>query len=315
MTIKPNQDSTKMPASVGPPIYVIQSQDQDSRIDLLALVRIIWAGKWLVLGVTALFVVTGFAYTIYAKPIYRSEGVLVANKPDQGPNISSTLGSLTSLAGISFTPAAGATDALATLRSRVFVEDFILEHDLLSVLFADDWDAANKRWSGDDPEDWPDIRDGVRYFMDTILTIEEDASTGLVTVAVEWTDPELVAQWIEDMVLQINEQLRARDLATSERRLNYLNEQLAQANLVELRQAISRLIESEVQTMTLARAEIEYAFKVIDPPRVPNEVVAPKRLSVLILAFLLGGVIGTSIVLLRGTIADGHPGTSSGEKV
>jgi uncharacterized protein involved in exopolysaccharide biosynthesis len=304
MSNEPMQDTSTSRSAQSQPVYVIGTPDHESGIDLIALIRIIWAGKWLIIAITTLFIAAGVAYTIFATPVYHAESVLIANKPEQGSSLASSLGSLSSLAGINLGIPTGTTDALAVLRSRVFVEDFIRENDLLPVLFDEQWDAANARWIDDDPDEWPDIQDGVKYFIDNVLTIDEDPSTGLVTLAVEWSDPILAAKWVEDMVVKINERLRSRDLSTSERRLEYLNDQLSRANLVELRQAMSRLIETEVQTMTLARAETEYAFRVIDPPRVPNEIVYPKRISVLLLSFLLGGVIGTSIVLLRDSLGD-----------
>jgi LPS O-antigen subunit length determinant protein (WzzB/FepE family) len=99
-------------------------------------------------------------------------------------------------------------------------------------------------------------------------------------------------------VQRINERLRTRDLLESERRLAYLNDKLENATLVELRQAVSRLIQNEIQTIMLAQAEAEYAFKVIDPPRVPNDDIEPRRVVIVILATLLGVVVGVLLALV-----------------
>jgi uncharacterized protein involved in exopolysaccharide biosynthesis len=248
----------------------------------------------------SIFTIAGATYALIAEPVYRAECVLAPNKLEQGASLAAGLGGLSSLAGINLGVSPDTTDALATLQSRVFVEEFIEENNLMPILFADLWDPANERWVGDNPDDWPDIRDAVQYFIDEVRTVDVDAATGLTWLGIIWTDPELAAGWTEMLVDRINERLRSRDLAASERRLAHLYEQLELANLVELRQAISRLIESEIQTMTLARAEIEYAFKIIDPPRVPMDQIAPRPLPIVFFASLLGGLIGLSVALVSG---------------
>ncbi len=247
-----------------------------------------------------MFAVAGVIYTFVATPIYRAESVLVPNMSEKLPQLSAGLGGLADFAGINLGTSPDITDSVATLRSRVFVEQFIHDNNLMPVLFVDEWDAVNERWIENDPEEWPDIRDGVKYFTEEIRTIEEDATTGVITLAIEWNNPELAAQWAEKFILQINDILRIRDLSESERRVAYLNAQLTSANLVELRQAISRLIESEIQIMMLANSDTEYAFRVIDPPRAPKERVFPSTVQVVFFAVLLGALISISYVLVIG---------------
>ena len=83
----------------------------------------------------------------------------------------------------------------------------------------------------------------------------------------------------------------------------YLNDRLESASLVELRQAISRLIENEVQVMMVAEGETEYAFTVIDPPRIPLERIRPQRKLIVFLSGTLGGMIGIIWVLMRLALA------------
>lgn len=274
-------------------------------MDLAEAFLSLWRGKWVIAGVTFLFSLAGVTYALLATPIYRAEVVLTSNEPERGPGIPAGVGGLASMVGIDLGfSAGGGAEALATLRSRAFIEEFIRERDLLPILFADRWDREKNRWIDEDPETWPDLRDGVRLFARRVRSISEDASTGLITLTIKWTDPELAATWADQLVHRINERLRTRDLANSQRRLEYLNGQLDKANLVELRQAISRLIESEIQTVLLAQVETEYAFKVIDPARVPRERDSPKRTLIVLLSTLLGGVIGAlGVLLLRGTSA------------
>lgn len=286
------------------PLYIAYPREDGDGIDLIEMASTLWKEKWWVLLVTALFAAAGILYALLATPVYRAVVVLAPTHTEHGANLRARLGGLASLAGVALgAPAGDRTDAIASLRSRAFVEEFIQDNDLLPVLFADKWDAAAGRWVGSGSDEWPDIRDGVKYFVDSVRAIDEEAKTGLVTLTIEWHDPETATRWADGLVQRINARLRERDLAESERRLAYLSRQLESANLVELRQAISRLVEDEIQTIMLAQAETEYAFRVIDPARVPHEPAKPKKRLVIILAAFLGGVFGAALVLIRHAVA------------
>ena len=268
-------------------------------IDLLDIFRTLWRGRWLIIAVTFGFVLAGIAYAFLATPVYRSEVVLIPNESERPSNLAASLGGLASLAGINLGSSVDKMEGIATLRSRVLIEDFIRDEDLLPVLFADDWDAEKKRWKDSDEEDWPTVLTGVDYFIDEVRTVDENSTTGLVTLGVEWTDPVLAEKWTSELVQRVNDRLRQQTLSNSRQRLSYLNSELSKANLIELRQAISNLIEGEIQTITLAQADSEYAFKIVDPPRVPIEPVWPKKILIAAAAVFLGFVIGVLAVLLR----------------
>lgn len=270
-----------------------------AHIDLVELLLVLWQRKWFIVGTTVLFAIAGILYALFATPTYRAEVVLAPTQRNATPSIPAGFSSLAGLAGINLGSSNNTVQAVATLRSRAFVEEFIRDNTLLPVLFADRWSKEDNAWNSDHSEDPPDIQDGVKYFIDNVRTVEEDAEAGTVTFAIEWSDPNLAAEWAEELVIRINERLRTRDLADSQARLEYLHRQLKSADLVELRQAISRLIQNQIETIMLAQAESEYAFKVIDPARVPNERVSPRRVLIVILATFVGGLLGSAGALFH----------------
>src|SRR5690606_466943 len=183
--------------------------------------------------------------------------------------------------------------------SRVFIEEFISENDLLTVLFAEEWDEVNSRWVGSDPSRWPDLQDGVELFVNSVRFVTERADLGLIVLAIEWTDPKLATSWAEELVSRANQQIRNRVLAESERKLTYLRSELDRASLVELRDALARLIEEQLKNIMLAHAEDEYAFKVIDPARLPTDPVKPRRVLILFLSALAGLLLGSLLAIVQ----------------
>ena len=283
-------------------VYVTYGDDDRDSIDLIRVVSNLWSCKWIILGITALFAVTGIVYALLATPIYRAEVVLASAQEDRGSSISANLGGLASLAGINLGGQGDSAHALATLRSRAFAESFILDNKLLPVLFAGQWDAEKKGWIIDDPARHPDIRDGVRFFTNSVRSVSVNAETGLISLSVEWTNPELAAEWVEQLVDRINDQLRTRDLDDARRQLQYLESQLQTANLVELRQAIARLIEGQMQTIMLAQAKNEYAFTVIDPARIPDRPTRPRKVLIVVLMTFCGGMLGIFCALIYNAV-------------
>ena len=189
-------------------------------------------------------------------------------------------------------------EALAVLKSREFARAFIEQYDLLPVFFENDWDADKKRWQVDDPADAPDIRDGVKYFHESILKVSEERSTGLVRLAVEWTDADTAAEWANILVRRLNDRLRERALQEAETNVTYLQSEMASSNLVTLQESIGRLLESELQQLMLAKGNAEFAFKILDPAVSPKRRERPKRALIVIVGTILGGLLGVFAVLV-----------------
>lgn len=288
------------------PLYVTIAPPAGGGITLADLWKALWQGKWIVIGLCVLSAAFAVLYALSATPIYRSEVVLSPVSKGSMSGTSSPLGGLASFAGITVGGATDQVEMLAMLESNGFTAAFIRDKDLLPILFADRWDAQAQKWNAS-LEEQPDVRDGVRLFNEGVRFISEDApKTGLVTLAIEWKDPKIAAEWAGELVQRINESARRRDIAESQRKLDYLNQEMSKANIVELRQAIARVIEDQINAMMLAQAQAEYAFKVIDPPIIPKKRIWPQRTLIVLVAVFLAGFIGTLIVLVRFAIKRMH---------
>ena len=145
-------------------------------------------------------------------------------------------------------PAATRTSTSQYLNSSNFTGRFIEDEKLLPVLFADRWDPAKGRWTVESPEDVPTLADGVRMFDRTIRSVQEDRRTGIVKLSIVWTDREVAAHWANLLVQRVNRDLRQRAIEESQASINYLNAELAKTNVIELREAIYRLLENQLKT-------------------------------------------------------------------
>ncbi|NHA15459.1 Wzz/FepE/Etk N-terminal domain-containing protein [Thioalkalivibrio sp. XN279] len=282
-------------------VYVMPEQAlgglHDDHMGLRELWNATWRGKWLIIAVTSVFTVSAVTYALTASQWYRAEVVLAPAEEETSASLGGQLGGLAALAGVSV-GGRGSAEAIAGLKSREFAREFIEDFDLLPVFFAEKWDSQQERWRGDAPEEWPDVRDAVRYFHENVLEVSEDGQTRMVTLGVEWTQPELAAEWANALVQRLNSRLRERALREAEANVAYLQSEFARANVVTLQQSIGRLLESELQKLMLARGNDDFAFRVVDAASPPKQSVRPKRTLIVLVGTFLGGALGVFSVLI-----------------
>ncbi len=243
---------------------------------------------------------SALAAALLMTPQYRAE-VLLAPVSDPNENESyisqfGEFGGIAALAGINLNHKDRKSESVATLRSRQFTDQFILDRQLERVLFARFWDPEHERWKSE--KDTPTPWDTFELFDKKVRSIREDKSTGLITLSIEWQDPELAAQWANELVASVNAVLRQRAVADSDRAIDFLQGQLTRTSVVELQQALHRLIESEMKKSILANINEEYAFKVIDPAVVPEEPVRPKVVIMTALGTAFGLILGIVAALV-----------------
>jgi capsular polysaccharide biosynthesis protein len=150
-----------------------------------------------------------------------------------------------------------------------------------------------------------------------VVSVVDDNVTNLVTVTVEWTDRSIAAEWANDLIVNANERLRAQAIDDADLTIEYLNQELAKTNAVELQQAIYFLVESEIQKRTMAKVQDEYAFQVLSPATSSDvdKYMRPNRIFIVSVGLLLGlflGFLSTIGVTVVGRIrSDLRIGSSS----
>ena len=278
--------------------------DEDSEIDLRELWDIIWTGRWVIISISLAVAILATIGSLLMPDVYRGDVLMasVAIEEESGSIASKIggLGGLASLAGISL-PNAGNTDEnLAILTSREFLWRFFEENSLLPILFEDDWSEDTLQWYEEDPDEQPSLWDAYRLFIeDELLTVSTDRKTGLINVAVEWTDAALASQWANELVHRLNEYLRARAISRSATNLEYLNKELSRSQVAEMRQTLFELIAKEQRSAMLANTQKEFAFRVLDPAVEPDENVKPYRVLIVVGATFLGGFFSLVFVFIR----------------
>lgn len=246
------------------------------------------------------------ALGFWLKPTYRGEAMLVAGGPDQhdlegimGSTLSS-VGELASLAGLSGLSSSDQAleESLAVLQSKEFNEDYIAKHDLLPILFAKQWDPNTHSWKVP-PGKQPTLNKGFRVF-EHLRDIHRDKLTGIITLRIDWKDRYQAVEWVNGLVAALNSEMQARAIAEADASLGYLQKALVTTSEVNTREAINRLIESQVKKRMIATVTQEYALRFVDHALVPDmdDPVGPRKLVLIAVGLVLGFLGSTALALL-----------------
>ena len=287
---------------------------ENDEINLYELFKTFWDSKWLILSITTASCIFIVLYSLSIPNIYRSSA-LVMPAQSQGSNVSgalSGLGGLASMAGLSI-PSGNSNnkeEAIAVLTSHQFLEDFIINNDILLPLMASKgWDAKknelilnpkiydikNKKWIGNSSSktNAPTIQEAVRSFRQ-IYIVSENKKNGFVTISIDFYSPYVSKEWIDLIIENINETMRVQAVSMATSSLNYLNDQINKTNISEIKIVLSELAKSETQKIMLSKSSPEYVFKTIDKAFAPEIKISPRRSIICI----IGALVGFSLSLL-----------------
>ena len=268
------------------------SADEDE-IDLLELIRTLLQAWKTIVGITIICIGLAVAYALHVPEVFKAETLLTpATEEKSGASSAlSQFGGLAAMAGISIPSDSNFEQTVATLESRKFLSQYIDRKKLLPVLFEEIWDAESQSWLVETKEDEPTEQKAVVAFKE-ILSVDEDKKSGLISLSISWKDPAVAAEWANDLVKQLNEQLREKAITDSQKRVGYLERELAKTTLQDMRAVLYNLLESEKQKAMLANVNEEFALEVIDPAVAPEIREKPKRKLIVALGGVCGGFLG-----------------------
>tara|TARA_B100000780_G_scaffold261631_1_gene214213 strand:- start:43121 stop:44047 length:927 start_codon:yes stop_codon:yes gene_type:complete len=289
----------------------------DNEIDLKELFLAIWSKKILITLITTSAAIFSVLYALSLPNIYTSYALLAPTSVED--SLSGKLGAYSSLAGIAgiSLPAESAgksTEAIERIKSYDFFEDeFLPSIKIENLVATKKWiessndiiyndkifDKAANKWAlNTDTLDSvkPSNQEAYEIYGE-ILSIEENSKNGFITISLEHVSPFIAKEWLNLIILKINNHMKQLDKILAENSINYLNRTSEKTNLTQIKGAISKLLQEQIQTLMLAEASKDYVFKPISSPIAPEKKSRPTRAFICILGTLLGFMLSVLISL------------------
>ena len=291
----------------------------DDEIDLRELFEVLWTEKLKIIAITAVFSVVSVFYALSVPNQYTATTQLVSAQTG-GSDLSGALGQLGGLArmaGVSIGRGESSEGQIAQeiMKSWSFIEGFIAESNIaLEVYAVDGWsegsnelqinedvyDTKNKQWLFENdsgvigpPSSW----ELFEAFSER-LEVTEDRRSGLVYVSIKYYSPQIAKQWLDMYVAAINSHMQERQVKRVTNNINYLQAQIEQTSMAEMREVFYKIIEEQTKNKMLAEASPDYTFVVVSPSMVPEETSQPQRVLIFTLGTLLGGMLSVLLVLV-----------------
>ena len=282
---------------------------KDEVIDLRELFDLLWGGKKLIILITSVFVLCSIIYGKSLENHYKSE-TLMSIEEGSGGGFSQA-GGLASLAGFSITAVSTKGPMVTnTINSRAFFKHLIsVDESILPSLIAvesydseskklvfnsDIYDAANKQWLVPPPS-------YIRAFSAyrSVLHISYIATTRLVSMTAEHVSPIFAKELLDIVIREADDLIRKKDQQSADEALGYLTAELSKTSLIEIKNAINKLIMSQIQTQMMTRISTNYVFNMIEPPYLPYRISSPSRSFIYLIGTVLGLVISILWLLIR----------------
>lgn len=294
-------------------------------INLLDYWRVIWGGKILLLLIV---IVSSFATALVSlsQPnIYQATAVIVPIVSTAGGGLPSLTQQLGGLAGISIQNPPLLSEIICLLQSKILREKIIEKYNLLTILFPEQWDEEKKTWkkgkrnnlnlefpwqkltraiAPGNPKDTmkkndaPHIWDGLRR-LNSIVKVNNNVRENTITISVEFPDPVMAAKMANYFLTTLNDHMTSEAKRVAQINMKYLEQQVDKTADPFIKQKIYALIAAQIEISMMAEVKENFAFKIIDPPKEPDQKIKPKRASMVMLSFVVSLFLGIFALFFR----------------
>lgn len=270
------------------------------------LLSVVWARRKRLFWIWAAVMVVALIRVVTMPDLYTSTALLTPLPLEQVEQ--QAQGGVASASMRSLLGRTGSRDEFAVaafLQSRQLLDRVVSGLDLKKTLFPGRWDEEAETWRtarGGEPGDGESSR-----VLDRRVDVSYDEFTGLMHLEVHWNDP-ATAHRVANAFLEIADNtLREAAIAEGERRIAELSRELDTARVGEIGAYLAGEMTRAVSSLASIRARASYAFRVIDPPNLPDRASWPPRLLLIVLVGLATVAVELGVVLgihLRRVSAD-----------
>jgi hypothetical protein len=290
----------------------MQLTAQDSIIDVRVLLSALWDWKWLVLVFALLGSMYGFWQVHKFVPHYTVTMTVIPTTV-QVSAFEKKLSSLSEITG-GFGGIGGSGGSSEKfdrfeymLRSIKLAELLQEKQKLMQRVWASSWDAGSNSWLRPRGEKFEQIELYKKFFnmrawsepnLDTFskfiggaISIGKVPKKNFRTLSVVHTDPDLAMDVLVAAYQGADDLVREQDRKQSDLRKQYIQQQLEQQIVLERRNPLLGMLESEERFQMMLNSEKNYTNLIFEPPRLLRNMTEPNTLK------LLGFPIAASVFM------------------
>lgn len=206
-------------------------------MSLMDYVRVLLRYKNMIIFITVTVSICAIIISSLLPKSYEAHAVIIPISSRGGGGVSSSLssqlGGLASIAGVSLSGSAGDAEKILTiLRSRSLAENVIKNNNLMPILFWKNWDSKANKWKDDFQ---PSLQAAV-LVLQSIVKSSDDKKTKTIKILGEYRDPIIVADFVNAYIVELQKFINDNAITLAKRNRIFIEKRLAQ-NKEELLEA------------------------------------------------------------------------------
>jgi capsular polysaccharide biosynthesis protein len=276
-------------------------RDIDQEIDLLEYVSRVLRVKYRLVALAVAMAVVTFSATFLMPNKYVASTLVAFNKYDKPGGVApkeyrgnDTVSLLERDMVIDTSPENEKDRLIARIHSFDFLKVFVEKHDLMKVIFRNQWDAQKNEWK---TGEGVDIRRAIIVFNAEMLGTDLDMKSDMLSIYITTPNPDLSASLANAFVAEFKLYQRQLVLDELSQRRSYLEKRLQETVNMESQRSIFRMLETQLSVETLINVRMNYPLEVIEPALAPLVKSSPKRLLFSVIAFVATMFIGVTYVI------------------
>jgi len=263
---------------------------QEDEINLFDLIKVIFKNLRLIYMIVGIIVLATAVVSLIMTPVYESKAVLMPTTQTKDIGVSSMLAQQFGIA----TPATPQTTEIVNLlKSNLLKERVIKRFDLLKLLLEDRYEDYKKTKSENELL-WEAIRR-----LDKMTNINFKQKDNTIEITVGYKDPKIAKDLVNYILTELNDFMSTETKRVAETNKKYLESQLDKTSDPFIKTKLYALIAQQLETSMMAEVKENFAFKVLDAPRVPDKRSKPKRRQMVLISFVVALFLGIFAAFIR----------------
>lgn len=246
-----------------------------NEVNLADYLSVLVKHKWLIAILVLMSVLTTGIIAFNSPNIYQATAAII---PASQPKERAGMSAIAAQFGISTAPASNVSEITRLLQSNILMEKVLTKHNLMPVFFEkadlEEMTAESKVWKG------------IRY-LKSVFTVNHDQQEGIIELTAESENPKTAAAIINYMLAELTDYMSHEAKRVAGINKKYLESLIDENADPLIGQKIYSLIAKQIEISMMAEVKENFAFKVLDPPKVPDKKIRPKRSKIILLSFIM----------------------------
>ena len=245
--------------------------------------RVVWKHKRLISGIVGVALTGAVITSFVMRPVYEAKAVITPAAKSSEPAGLMGMSAIATQFGISPPASSNIWEIINLLKSDILKEKMIKKHNLIPVLL----EKRTMEGKSEEQKMWTGIR---RLREASSITFSQRENS--IRISVIFKDPKIAAYLLSCTLGELTDHMSSEARRVAETNKKYLETEVDRTADPFIRTKIYSMIAQQIEASLLAEVKENFAFKVLDPPRVPDKKKGPKRGLIVMISFAVSLFLG-----------------------